>query len=115
MTHAMTHSSTRLGRISAQLTRQINSVLGDPTAPPEMQSLLLQLQAAIETDGSLSEDPKAQALLQVAELATAAQAPEESAMQSLAKRPLQALRTIEAEAVGAVLGTIAHAFSQPSV
>lgn len=82
-----------LGNTSSRLTRQINDLLGAAEEPnPTLRNLLTQLQQAIEAEPDLSDAQKAEALLEVAELSTAGQAPDEGAMQMLARRALQALK-----------------------
>lgn len=82
-----------LGQTSRHLTYQINDLLGAAEEPnPTLRTLLTQLQQAIEAETSLSDAQKTEALLEVAELSTAGQAPDEGAMQMLAQRALQALK-----------------------
>ncbi|HEY9761213.1 MAG TPA: hypothetical protein V6D07_01745 [Trichocoleus sp.] len=84
---------TNLGHTSRRLTHQINNLLGASEEPnPTLRDLLTQLQQAIEAEPSLNNAQKAEALLEIAELSTAGQAPDEGPMQMLAKRALQALK-----------------------
>ncbi|MBD2260233.1 hypothetical protein [Pseudanabaena sp. FACHB-2040] len=84
-----------LSQVSSQLTHQINDLLGAAEEPnPTLRNLLTQLQQAIEAEPDLSDAQKAQALLDVAELATAGQAIDQAHMQQLAKHSIKALQNI---------------------
>lgn len=54
--------------------------------------MLAQLQAAIETEESFSEDEKTEALTEVQQLAVAGQAPEDGPMKKAAKRAITVLK-----------------------
>ena len=83
-----------LGDISGQVSNQINQLPDTPVAPdqPSLKDLLAQLQTAIEAESELEPEEKAEALTELAELAKAGQAPQEGAMQKLAKRSMNVLK-----------------------
>jgi len=58
--------------------------------------LLAQLQSAVEADSELGENEKVEALVEVGELAKAAQSPKEGVMQKAAKGAMNALKGITA-------------------
>ena len=69
-------SILNLGQISGQVTNQINQIPAPATPDqPNLRDLLTQLQTAVETDGELSDDEKAEALQAVARIATAGTEP----------------------------------------
>ncbi|MEO0407530.1 MAG: pentapeptide repeat-containing protein [Cyanobacteria bacterium P01_A01_bin.135] len=85
-----------LGELSGQVTNQIQQLPDNTTGPtdqPSLKDLLTQLQTAIETD-DLSDTEKADALEEVATLATAGQAPQQPDAQKTAKRSLNVLKGI---------------------
>jgi hypothetical protein len=82
-----------MGAISGNVTNTI-SQLPDSDEPdkPGIKEILSNLQAAIETDTSLSDEDKAEALEQVKKIAEAGQKPEEGATQKIAKNALTFLK-----------------------
>ncbi|MEM1281155.1 MAG: pentapeptide repeat-containing protein [Cyanobacteria bacterium P01_H01_bin.152] len=95
-TGTMQGDVVNLGEISGQVTNQINQLADAPTRPdqPSLKDLLAQLKEAVEADAELSDDEKAEALGEVSKLAKAGQKPQESAMQRMAKRATDALKSI---------------------
>ena len=90
------NSVVNLRDISGQVTNQIQQ-LPDTTSStdqPSLKDLLAQLQAAAETDDRLSDTEKAEALEEVATLATAGQQPQQPEAQKDAKRSLNVLKGI---------------------
>jgi uncharacterized protein YjbI with pentapeptide repeats len=79
------------GKVSNQISQLSRQVSADQ---PNIKDLLTQLKAAIESDAELSTDDKADALAEVGELATAAQNPQESTMQKVAKGAMNGLKGI---------------------
>ncbi|MBD2106832.1 pentapeptide repeat-containing protein [Nodosilinea sp. FACHB-13] len=69
-------STLNLGQISGQVTNQLNQIPA-PAAPdqPDLRDILTQLKTAVETDGELSNEEKAEALQAVARIATAGTEP----------------------------------------
>ena len=93
---SMEGSVVNLGAISGQVSVQINQ-LPDTTASVNqhnLKDLLTQLKAAVDDDSELSDDEKAEALGEVAKLAKAGKNPQENAMQRMAKRATDALKSI---------------------
>ncbi|MBD2069798.1 pentapeptide repeat-containing protein [Leptolyngbya sp. FACHB-671] len=82
-----------LGTISGNVTNAINQ-LPDSSDPdePGIKELLLQLQAAIETEPELAPEDKVEALEQVKVLAEAGQKPEDGALQKTAKTAMKILK-----------------------
>ncbi|MEO1403491.1 MAG: pentapeptide repeat-containing protein [Cyanobacteria bacterium J06635_1] len=85
------NSVVSLRDVSGQVTNQINQLGGADT---QLKDLLTQLQTAIETEPTLADDDKAEALEQVKTLAEAGQAPTEGKMQKVAKRAMTMLKGI---------------------
>ncbi|MEM8777266.1 MAG: pentapeptide repeat-containing protein [Cyanobacteria bacterium P01_G01_bin.49] len=82
-----------LGDISGTVKNTINELPISPeTDKLGIKELLIDLQAAIEADKSLSEEDKVEALEQVQKIAQAGQKPEEKAMQKMAKNALTFLK-----------------------
>lgn len=86
------NSIVTLRDISGQVNNQIQQLPDSTANQPSVKDLLTQLKEAIETDAELSDDEKADALTEVAELAKAGQAPQDNAMQKIAKRSLLTLK-----------------------
>lgn len=86
-----------LNGISSNVTNAINQ-LPNSSQPEEsnIKNLLLQLQAAIESEPELGDEDKAMALEQVQALAEACQDPKQVAMQKVAKAATVMLRGIVA-------------------
>ncbi|MEO1094506.1 MAG: pentapeptide repeat-containing protein [Cyanobacteria bacterium J06638_28] len=112
-TGTMQGDVVNLGEISGQVTNQINQLADVPTSPdqPSLKDLLAQIQAAVEADTELSDDEKAEALGEVGKLAKAGKNPQASAMQRMAKRATDALKSItepltEASKLAAVCKTL---------
>jgi len=91
------NSVVNLRDISGQVSNQINQL---PTElafdQPNLKDLLAQLQSAVEADSELGENEKVEALVEVGELAKAAQSPKEGVMQKAAKGAMNALKGITA-------------------
>jgi uncharacterized protein YjbI with pentapeptide repeats len=86
-----------LGDISGTIANTINQLpASSESDKPGIKELLQQLQKAIEAEPSLSEEDKAEALEQVKALAEAGKAPQEGAMQKIAKRSTTMLKGIVA-------------------
>ena len=85
-----------LGEISGQVSNQINQLPDVAPEPgkPSLKDLLTQLQQAVESDPELSEVEKKEALGEVAKLAEAGSNPKENAMQRMAKRAADNLKSI---------------------
>ncbi|MBE9101706.1 pentapeptide repeat-containing protein [Vacuolonema iberomarrocanum] len=92
----LTGSTLNLGKISGQVSNQINQLPdGAPESDkPSLKDLLTQLQAAIEADKELSDIEKKEAFGEVAKLAEAGNTPKENAMQRMAKRAADNLKSI---------------------
>ncbi|MGB3300239.1 MAG: pentapeptide repeat-containing protein, partial [Phormidesmis sp.] len=84
-------SVVNLRDISGQVNNQI-AQLSDESTQTQLKDLLTQLQTAIETEESLSEGEKTEALAEVREIAKAGQAPEDGPMKATAKRSLNVLK-----------------------
>ena len=97
----ITGSTINLGQISGTVTNAINQLPASPESD-RLKDLLVQLQAAIETDPQLPQDDKATALEQVKELAAAGQAPNSEEKRSISKRAAQMLKGIAASLPDAV-------------
>ncbi|MEL6400537.1 MAG: pentapeptide repeat-containing protein [Cyanobacteria bacterium J06626_4] len=95
-TGSMQGNVVNLGELSGQITVQINQL--PDTVPdsdqPNLKSLLTQLQQATAADIELTDDEKAEALGEVAKLAKAGTNPKDNAMQRMAKRATDALKSI---------------------
>ena len=87
-------STISFGDINGQVSNQINQL--PPAAPgqPDIQELLSQIQALIQSEGQLSDASRAFALEQLKELASAAQNPQDSAMKKVAKQSMAILNNI---------------------
>jgi hypothetical protein len=86
-----------LGDISGTVANTINQLpASSESDKPGIKELLEQLQKAIEAEPNLSEEDKAEALEQVKALAEAGKAPQEGAMQKIAKRSTTMLKGIVA-------------------
>jgi len=85
-----------LGEISGQVSNQINQLpdVAPEAGQPSLKDLLTQLKEAVETDAELSEVEKKEALGEVAKLAEAGSDPKENAMQRMAKRAANTLKSI---------------------
>lgn len=84
-----------LGDISGTVANTINQLpASSESDKPGIKELLEQLQKAIEAEPNLSEEDKAEALEQVKALAEAGKAPQEGAMQKVAKRSTTMLKGI---------------------
>ncbi|MEO1146990.1 MAG: pentapeptide repeat-containing protein [Cyanobacteria bacterium J06638_22] len=85
-----------LGEISGQVSNQINQLPDGAPEPgkPSLKALLTQLQAAIEADKELSDIEKKEAFGEVAKLAEAGSAPQANAMQRVARRAADNLKSI---------------------
>lgn len=82
-----------LGDISGTVTNTINELPTSTEADkPGIKELLIDLQAAIESDTNLDEEDKVEALEQIKKIAEAGQKPEEGAMQKMAKNALTFLK-----------------------
>jgi hypothetical protein len=91
------NSVVSLREISGQVRNQINQISTNvDSAQPSIKDLLTKLQQAIETDLELGDSEKTEALEEVGELATAAQNPQEGAMQKIAKGAMNSLKGIAA-------------------
>ncbi|MDJ0701863.1 MAG: pentapeptide repeat-containing protein [Leptolyngbyaceae cyanobacterium MO_188.B28] len=90
-------SALNLGDISGTVTNTINQLpsSAEPNQPG-IKELLTQLQEAIASESTLSEDDKAEALEQVKALAEAGQNPSDVGMKKLAKRATTMLKGIAA-------------------
>ena len=82
------NSVVNLRDISGQVTNQINQLGSDST---QLQDLLTQLKTAIESESTLPETDKSDALEQVEKLAQAGQAPAEN--KSRAKRAIDFIKS----------------------
>jgi uncharacterized protein YjbI with pentapeptide repeats len=81
-----TFTGVALGEISGNVTNTINQLPDVSTSDQlNIKDLLTQLQTAIENEQDLDEDDKSQALQQVKTIAEAAQNPQDTKMQKLAK------------------------------
>ena len=82
-----------IGSISGSVTNTINQlpVSTDPHSL-SIRDLLIQLQAAIESESELTDDDKAEALEQVKKLAEAGQKPEDNVFQKVAKTSMKILK-----------------------
>ncbi|BAY33270.1 pentapeptide repeat protein [Nostoc carneum NIES-2107] len=82
-----------IGAITGNVTNTINQLPDSPEPDKAgIKELLTQLQAAIETDTTLSDEDKAEALEQVKAIAEAGKKPEDGAMQKIAKTALKFLK-----------------------
>ncbi len=109
-----------LGDISGTVANTINQLpLSSKPGQPELKEQLEQLKAAIESEPSLSDQDKADALKLVEDLAVAGKAPQESGKQQVAKTAIRTLKGIIsdlpdiaklAEAGKTLLPMIAHLF-----
>jgi hypothetical protein len=92
----LTGSTLNLGEISGQVSNQINQLpdVAPEAGQPSLKDLLTQLKEAVETDAELSEVEKKEALGEVAKLAEAGSDPKENAMQRMAKRAANTLKSI---------------------
>ena len=82
-----------LGDISGTVTNTINELPASTEADkPGIKELLINLQAAIESNTNLDEEDKVEALEQIKKIAEAGQKPEEGAMQKIAKNALTFLK-----------------------
>jgi uncharacterized protein YjbI with pentapeptide repeats len=89
----MSMTGVAIGAISGNVTNTINQLPDSPEPDkPGIKELLTELQAAIETDTSLSDDDKAESLEQVKTIAEAGQKPEDGAMQKMAKTAIKILK-----------------------
>ncbi len=90
-------SIVSLRDISGQVSNQINQLGGSETQV-QLKDLLTQLQSAVETEPTLSEDEKAEALEEVEAIAEAGRTVEadSSKSQKLAKRAMNALKGMTA-------------------
>lgn len=77
--------------ISGKVTNQITQLSNEPTQA-QLKELLAQLQTAIESEESFSEDEKTEALAEVQQLAIAGQAPKDGPMKKAAKRAITVLK-----------------------
>ncbi len=95
---SLSGSTLNLGQISGQVTNQINQLPeAAPGDQPSLRAILTQLKTAIEADGELSTDEKAEALGAVSRLATAATATGPSARtQGMVKRATTTLTDLAA-------------------
>ncbi|MEY3300336.1 MAG: hypothetical protein RLZZ597_3596 [Cyanobacteriota bacterium] len=67
----LTGSTLNLGTISGQISNQINQIPAPTVADqPSLKDILTQLKTAVETDGELSDEEKAEALQAVGRIAT---------------------------------------------
>jgi prephenate dehydratase len=87
-------STISFGDINGQVSNQINQL--PPAAPgqPDIQELLSQIQALIQSEGQLSDASRAFALEQLKELVRAAHNPQDSAMKKVAKQSMALLNNI---------------------
>ncbi|MBE7381067.1 MAG: pentapeptide repeat-containing protein [Leptolyngbya sp. SIO1E4] len=92
----LTGSTLNLGKISGQVSHQINQLPDAVSSSdqPSLKDLLTQLKAAIDQDTELSDDEKAEALGEVAKLTKAGSNPQVGAMQRIAKRATATLKSI---------------------
>jgi uncharacterized protein YjbI with pentapeptide repeats len=94
-----------LGDISGQLINSINQ-LPDPTDDrPTLKTILTELQTAITSDSTLSDEDKAEALTQTKAIADAGQDPKKPEQKTIAKRALQMITGIAAGATATLTGT----------
>ncbi|MGD1928540.1 MAG: pentapeptide repeat-containing protein [Leptolyngbyaceae cyanobacterium] len=95
-TGSMEGNVVNLGELSGQVSVQINQLpdMAASADQPNLKDLLLQLKAAVDDDTELSADEKVEALGEVAKLAKAGTNPQENAMQRMAKRATDALKSI---------------------
>lgn len=83
---------------SANVSRIINNLPNDSESQAnEIKSLLDRLQKAIETDKTLSNDDKKEALRQIIKLAEASNAPDEGAMKAIAKNVIRFFKGLSSE------------------
>jgi uncharacterized protein YjbI with pentapeptide repeats len=89
-------STLNLGEISGQVSNQIDQLpdVAPESGRPNLKDLLAQLKEAIEADAELSEVEKKEALGEVAKLAEAGSNPQANAMQRMAKRAADNLKSI---------------------
>lgn len=94
-TGGITGSTINLGQISGTVTNAIDQL---PTSPQSdrLKELLIELQAAIESDPQLPDDNKAIALNQVKELAVAGQEPDVQKKRSIGQQATLMLKGLVA-------------------
>lgn len=91
------NSVVSLREISGQVSNQISQLPTESTSDQtSLKELLTQLQQAVEADTELGDSEKAEALVEVGELASAAQNPKEGVMQKAAKGAMNAIKGIVA-------------------
>ena len=82
-----------LGTISGNVSNTINKLPESPDPnQPGLKEILLQIQAAIESEPELSDEDKAEALEQVKVLAEAGQNPNDTALQKAGKTAMKILK-----------------------
>ncbi|WP_242051821.1 pentapeptide repeat-containing protein [Phormidium sp. FACHB-1136] len=118
----LTGSTLNLGTISGQVSNQINQIPAPIVADqPSLKDILTQLQTAVETDGELSDEEKAEALQAVGRIATAGAEPNPDAKaKGIVKRATDTLKGLAesltdasklAEACKTLLPTILSLFA----
>jgi len=118
----LTGSTLNLGTISGQVSNQINQIPAPTVADqPSLKDILTQLQTAVETDGELSDEEKAEALQAVGRIATAGAEPNPDAKaKGIVKRATDTLKGLAesltdasklAEACKTLLPTILSLFA----
>ena len=88
-----TLTGVAIGAISGQVTNTINALPDDPKSDePTIKELLTELQTAIETDPTLSNDDKTEALEQLKTIIEAGKHPKEGAIQKTVKTAFKILK-----------------------
>jgi predicted nucleic acid-binding Zn-ribbon protein len=90
-----TQSVVNLRDIIGDVNHTINQIPAD-TSPQnqELKTLLQELTEAIQTEATLDDEEKAEAANQVKKIAQASQSPDDSALQTKAKKAVNLLETI---------------------
>jgi uncharacterized protein YjbI with pentapeptide repeats len=95
---SQTMTGVALGDVSGSITNTINQPPPSSTPDiPDIQELLAQLQSAIESESTLPNEDKSEALEQVKILAKAGQNPSDSGSQKAAKTAIKILKGTAAE------------------
>ncbi|MEM9265519.1 MAG: pentapeptide repeat-containing protein [Cyanobacteria bacterium P01_F01_bin.13] len=88
-----TITGATLGEVSGTVTNFINQLPDSSTSEaPNIKELLLQLQSVIESESTLTDDDKIEAVEQVKVLAEAAQKPADGALKKAAKTAMKILQ-----------------------
>jgi uncharacterized protein YjbI with pentapeptide repeats len=85
-------TGSAIGAISGNVTNTVNQLPDSPTAEPGIKELLKELQAAIESDSTLSDDDKAEALEQVQTIAAGGSQPQDGLIQKTVKTAMKVLK-----------------------